>query len=206
MITSGEKYDNKGKAATIVLGIFVFSTSFCSCKNNTRKESAAKIVKEWTGKEVKFPQSLSCTSMGKDTACIDLYNDNYKILLYVDSLGCTSCRLKLAEWKKIMQESDTAFVRKPEFVFFFQPKKRDEQELQSIFRSNGFRHPVFIDKDNEIDKINNFPANFEYQCFLLDKDNKVLLVGNPALLSGIWALYKRMISEHESRILTMEKG
>ena len=51
-----------------------------------------------------------------------------------------------------------------------------------------------------------FPSNPEYQCFLLDKDNKVLLVGNPALVSGIWILYKRVINERETKVLTMEKG
>ena len=105
-----------------------------------------------------------------------------------------------------MKESDSVFTSKPEFVFFFQPKKRDEKELQSIFRNNGFHHPVFIDKENEIGKINNFPSNPEYQCFLLDKDNKVIMVGNPSLNTGIWTLYKRVISESETTVLTMEKG
>ena len=179
---------------------------FPSCRKNKRKEDAVKIVKEWTGKEIRFPQGLSCTSVGKDTTCVDLYTDNYKVILYVDSLGCTSCRLKLAEWNKIMRESDSVFVRKPEFVFFFQPKKREEKEMQSIFRQNGFKHPVFIDKENEIGKMNQFPSNPEYQCFLIDKSNKVLLVGNPSLVSGIWLLFKRVINEREARELTMEKG
>ena len=75
-----KKYDCKAKTVSIVLLIAAFSQS--SCKENRKREDAAKIVKEWTGKEVKFPKELSCTSMGKDTACIDIYNDNYKILLY----------------------------------------------------------------------------------------------------------------------------
>jgi len=179
---------------TAVLGI-----CFSSCQNNKRRENAMKIVKEWTGKEIKFSNGLSCTSMGKDTTSIDLQNDNFKILLYVDSIGCTSCRLRLSEWKKIMNESDSVFFRKPEFVFIFQPKKRDEKELFNILKNNGFRQPVFIDKNNEIDKLNNFPSNPEYQCFLLDKEKKVILVGNPALVSGIWLLYKRVISEREKK-------
>jgi hypothetical protein len=65
-----------------------------------------------------------CFSMGKDTIYVDLYSDNCKIMLYVDSLGCTGSRLKLFEWKKIMRESDTVFARKPEFAFFFQPKRK----------------------------------------------------------------------------------
>ena len=179
---------------------------FSSCQMNKRRENAAKIVKEWTGKEIEFPTGLSCISLGNDTTCIDLYNDNFKILIYFDALGCTSCRLKLIEWKKIMQESDTVFIRKPEFIFIFQPKTGYEKEIQSVLRQNMFHHPVFVDKDNEMQKINKFPSNPEHQCFLLDKDNKVLLIGNPSIVSGIWILYKRVISERENSVLTMEKG
>jgi len=170
---------------------------YSSCVKNKRKEDAMKIVKEWTGKEIKFPNDLSCTFLGNDTIGIDLYSENFKIVLYVDSLGCTSCRLRLSEWKKIMQESDSVFIRRPEFVFIFQPKKGDEKELQFIFKQNGFTHPVFIDKENEIGKLNKFPSNPEYQCFLLDKENKVLVVGNPSLISGVWILYKTVIIKRE---------
>lgn len=183
------------KRIFIITALFIIC--FSSCKNNSQKDSVRKIVTEWTGKEIKFPQGIPCTSIGNDTTCVDLNNDNYKILLYVDSLGCTNCRLKLSEWKKIMAEADSIFDRKLEFVFFFQPKKKDEKELQFIFKQNGFRHPVFIDTVNEINQLNNFPSNPEYQCFLLDNDNKVLIVGNPSYSPGIWILFKRMINERK---------
>ena len=136
--------------------------------------------------------------MGRDTTCIDVYSDNYKILLYVDSVGCTSCRLTLADWRRIMNESDSVFVRKPEFVFIFQPKMSDEQELYAILRNKGFRHPVFIDKDNAFNKINKLPSNPAYQSFLLDRDNRVVMVGNPSMIKGIWTLYKKVITERET--------
>ena len=161
---------------------------FSSCLKDKRRDDVVKIVREWTGKEIKFPKELFCISMQKDTTCVDLYSENFKILLYVDSLGCTSCRLKLSEWKKIIRESDSLFIRNLEFVFVFQPKKRDEMEVQFILLSEEFFHPVIIDKGNEIDKINKFPSNPEHQCFLLDKDNKVIMVGNPSFSSGIWTL------------------
>ena len=164
--------------------------------------SWGKIIKQWTGKEISFPDNLFCTSIGKDTACIDLYGGNYKIVLYVDSIGCKSCQMNIAGWKKIMQESDSVFTQKPEFVFIFQPKEQDEKLLYSFFRQNGFSHPVFIDKNNEIYKLNKFPSKSEYQCFLLDRDNRVVIIGNPADVSGIWQLFKKVIMESENGVLT----
>ena len=177
-----------------------------SCENNKERRGALKIIKQWTGKEISFPSDLYCTSMGKDTTCIDLSNDNYKIVLYVDSKGCKSCHINLTEWKKIMQESDSVFIRKPEFVFIFQPEQKDEKLLQSFLRQNGFSHPVFIDKNNEIYKLNKFSSKRDYQCFLLDKDNKVIMIGNPANVSGIWQLFKKVIMGKEDIVLTSSRN
>ncbi len=190
---------NIGKSFIIIIIIVFISICISSCKKYKQRNDTVRVIKEWTDKEIKFPKELACSSSGKDTVCIDLYSDSYKVLLYVDSTGCISCRLKLSEWKKIMNEADSLFSQKSlEFVFFFHPKKRDEKELQQILKSNGFRHPVFIDKENKIDKLNNFPSKSEYQCFLLDKDNKVAIVGNPSLNQDVWTLFKRIIIERET--------
>ena len=45
---------------------------FSSCKNNKRRDDAVKIVSEWTVKEIKFPEGLSCSSKGIATTCVDL--------------------------------------------------------------------------------------------------------------------------------------
>ena len=182
----------RNQTLLLILVIFV---CFVSCTESKRRGNIAKIIKEWTGKEIRFPQELYCTSMGRDTACVDLYSDSYKILLYVDSTGCTSCRLKLQEWKKIINESDTVFSNPPEFIFFIHPKQKDEKDLQNIFKSNVFHYTVFIDKENEIDKLNKLPSRPEFQCFLLDKDNKIIMVGDPSTNKGIWDLFKKVITE-----------
>lgn len=179
----------------IALPVFVFATS---CKNSGKLKNSRKTVTEWIGKEIKYPEGLRCYSMLNDTVCPDLHTDNYKIVVYADSLGCTSCRLQLPAWKNIMEEADTVFAKKPDFLFFFCPKQRDEKEVLSILQINAFRHPVFIDKSNEIEQLNSFPSQSEYQCFLLDKDNKVVLVGNPAINRGLWTLYKKIILEKEN--------
>jgi hypothetical protein len=165
-----------------------------SCRKNQNIADPEKIVAEWTGKEIAFPSGLQCISIMKDTACIDLYGDNYKILLYADSAGCMSCRTKLNKWKNLINETDTIFNRKPDFLFFFNSKSNEVKNLKLLLRNNYFDYPVFIDKENEIMKLNNIPKEQEYQCFLLDKDNKVVMVGNPVLNPGIWALYKKIIN------------
>ncbi|MDR1097158.1 MAG: DUF1573 domain-containing protein, partial [Tannerella sp.] len=155
-------------------------------------DDARKIVSEWTGKQVKFPDGIPCVATGVEANCIPLSNPSYKILMYVDSVGCINCKLRLPDWNVILAEADSLFPGKVDFLFFFQPK--DERELTYLFRRNNFRQPVFLDRENRLDKLNRFPSSMEYRCFLLDSDNKVLLIGNPALNPKVWELYKQQIS------------
>ena len=168
--------------------------SLCSCKEEKRKQTIREVVAEWTGKEIRFPEGIPCQFLGRDTACIDPANRNYKILLYVDSTGCNSCRLKLPEWNQLISEADALFPGKVDFLIFYQPKSRDVRELTFQLNQADFQYPVFLDMDNKIDKANHFHSSPSFQCFLLDKDNKVVLIGNPVVNPGIWELVKEQIS------------
>ena len=192
---------HKAKATTetrlyLLALVGIVSISFSSCKKNKRFDEAAKIVNEWVGKEIFFPENLPCYVMGKDTLpglCNEIFQKEFKILLYVDSAGCFDCRLKLFEWKQLIEEAESLFPEKVGFLFYFQPK--NAQDLSNKFRRDRFTYPVFLDISSEVNRLNLFPQAMEYQCFLLDNKNQVLALGNPVLNSKIWELYKFQIEE-----------
>lgn len=66
-----------------------------SCRD-TRKDSAFQLVREWEGKEIRFPEQSVFTVQGKDTVGFNWSDADYKVLMYVDSTGCMSCKLQLA--------------------------------------------------------------------------------------------------------------
>jgi hypothetical protein len=176
---------------TIISGLFIL----LSCHQSKRK--AEKIVAEWFGKEVKFSNEIKCLITDSLILCPDIRKENYKILLYVDSIGCMSCRLRLGEWKKIIERADTLFPEKPEFILIFQPKYGKDKEIKQQLKQNGFIYPVFIDVDDKTFILNNFPKEDKFQCFLLDRDNRVVLTGNPVFNPAIWELYKQIILKNE---------
>ena len=73
---------------------------FTAC-SESREEAVYRLVKEWTGKEIKFPERSVFTVQGKDTVDFTFHEADYKVLVYVDSVGCTSCKLQLDCWKKV---------------------------------------------------------------------------------------------------------
>ena len=74
----------------------------CSC--HSRRKEIARIVEEWKNKEVIFPDPLLVKVQGRDTILPDFQERKYKILNYIDTSGCTECRMKLAEWQLLKQE------------------------------------------------------------------------------------------------------
>ncbi|MDR3093410.1 MAG: hypothetical protein LBU62_02055, partial [Bacteroidales bacterium] len=54
--------------------------------------------------------------------------------------------------------------------------------------------PVYIDKESFFHKKNpNIPSDERMHTFLLDENNKVVLVGSPIRNEMLWELYKELI-------------
>ena len=79
--------------------LLFFLCLLCSCKES-EKEKIARLVREWDGKEISFPPHSVFTIQGKDTIDFSFADAEYKIVTYVDSVGCTSCKLQLPRWKE----------------------------------------------------------------------------------------------------------
>lgn len=175
----------------IVLVIIVIAVFYRDKWDLAEAETA---VIEWRGKEIIFPSKVRCTYWGRDTVCADIKTP-YKVLLYTDSIGCISCKLQLYKWNSLIEMTDKLMVGQLSFLFYFHPK--DEDYLQSLLKRQDFRHNVFIDSEDKLNTENNLPVDMKYQCFLLDKDNKIILVGNPTMNPDIWSLYKKIIMGEE---------
>jgi len=179
-----------------------------SCKDHRRQKEVTKILTEWIGKEILFPKDTQCFVSGINAPpelCNEWFQKEHKILLYVDSAGCTSCRLNLFEWKQLMDEADSLFQGRVGFLLYFQPQS--EREIAFLFVRDQFTYPVFMDLNGSINRLNRFRPEMQYQCFLLDKDNKVVMMGNPALNPRIWELYKEQIEKTSPKSpLTPEGG
>ena len=65
---------------------------FSSCKEG-KKEQFARLVQEWQGKEIVFPQDMAFTRFVTEQVEYRIPDTEYKVLIYVDSTGCISCKL-----------------------------------------------------------------------------------------------------------------
>lgn len=159
-------------------------------KIKERKE-IEKLVEDWQGREIIFPDDMVFTVMGKDTVDSDFRNNDYKIFLYVDSASCLSCNLQLSKWTELIEEADSVANGNISFLFAFNSKTI--KELYQITKKDDFSYPVFADFKDNINKINNFSSNEKFHAFLLDKHNRVCAIGNPVHNPHVKELYIKII-------------
>jgi len=177
------------KATLFLTSLLLFGIT--ACKEN-REAHITRLVQEWSGKEIQFPEHPVFTIQGKDTVEAPTDTLPYKIVVYVDSTGCMSCRLQLVRWKEMMATLDSLAAGKTSLLFYLCPK--DLHEMQYILRRDAFRHPVCIDTTNAIQHLNHFPEEDNFQTFLVGKDNRVLAIGNPVHNPHVKDLYLSLIS------------
>ncbi|RHJ92978.1 DUF1573 domain-containing protein [Parabacteroides bouchesdurhonensis] len=179
------------KNITPYIFLFLSILGLFACDGN-KKEKITHLVKKWQGKEIVFPASPTFTKLLADTVDFKIPDTPYKILIYVDSIGCTSCKLQLDKWKKLIAYTDSLTDKQLPYIFFFHPKS--EKELRYLFRRDKFDYPVCIDRNDELNKLNHFPSNMSFQTFLLDKNNKVTVIGNPIHNLAVKELYIKQIT------------
>ena len=181
------KADNRILFLLIALPILL-----SSCRNNKGRVYVENLVNEWSGKEILFPTHSVFTRFASDTVSYPIPDSDYKVVVFVDSVGCISCKLQLPKWKEFMYEVDSLCDGNVPFVFFFQTK--DVRELRYILRRDDFSHPVCIDTEDDFYKLNRFSGEMMFQTFLLDSGNHVKVIGNPIHNLSVKDLYLKEIS------------
>lgn len=122
---------------------------------------------------------------------IHLKETDFTIVRYVDSLSCTSCKMRIRDWNLFFRTIDTIPNISYEIFTILSPK--DDPSIKFFLKRNGYTHPVIFDCNNAIRLKNDFPINSPTTTFLLDKDMKVILIGDPTQNESMEKLYLNTI-------------
>lgn len=115
-----------------------------------------------------------------------------KIILYADDKGCVSCKLRLKDWTIFLGQLDSVACNQVASCFYLCSQKK---YVKALIEREVFNYPVCVDVNDDINKLNHFPDDDRFRCFLLDENNRVVLIGNPVQNPKIKDLYIRTICE-----------
>lgn len=182
----------------IITGI-LFLSIFANCTPATR--DAGKIPKEekefreTKREEIKLLDTLPLFDTKKDlfvkkTGHLDA---QYKLVTYIDG-SCFTCAKDFVLWKDFIRS-----LKNPdsvEFIFFFHTDNLDM--FKPYFKRWRFFRNIYVDKMDTFKNVNSISDDKSKQTYLLDKDNKVLEVGNPIYSENIKEKYTSIFNDNSN--------
>ena len=113
--------------------ILIFSICSCNIENKTNKSILPKLI----GKNIIFPSNIQFVnhkSQKKETLNL---KKKFKLVTYIDSIGCIACKLKMHLWKDLINEFSNVSQNNISFVF--------------IINSNNYKEINYILEESEFD-------------------------------------------------------
>lgn len=143
-------------------------------------------INNWLGKVIYLPLIDSTLNISQYYP-----QNNIKLVSYINA-DCGLCIGDFDKWRPILKKIKS--FSNTEIIFYVHSSDFMEL-LNNIERKNPFPIDLIVDKENLFFLINNLDSNKMFHTFLLDNNNKVLLIGNPTMNSDIQELYIKTIQK-----------
>lgn len=124
-----------------------------------------------------------------------LINDSeteYTLFRYIKPKSCTSCQLQMGKWRIYKRRLEKKYGDRVRLFFLIDTSVPDEvQKLIEIYK---FKNNSIIDSTHNFVKANPLIKQFEDELImLLDRNDKIILIGNPFENTKIDSLYRQII-------------
>ena len=171
----------------LLFAIFCLFASLCvSCSNGDRN---AKEIKRMLGRHIDFgddyrviPDSMSLPikrALEKDTI----------IISYIDELSCTECSVKmLKKWQEFVR-----MINK-DLQLLVVIKENSPVEIEKLILENHLG-PVLLYESDKFKERNGLDVLAVNKTFLIDSENKIILVGEPYGNRKMMELYSKVIND-----------
>lgn len=173
--------------------LFKILISLISCLMFSCTSKTTQDLQKVLGHTLTIPAGMTAHVQKRDTT-LSLCDSAAKLVVYYNFQGCSSCKLKeLIYWNDYLEELDSIAPQiQPVFIMNTGNKEVKTKTDLIVYQ---FKHPVLFDKIGEFEAVNLLPKDPILHTFLLDKYNKVVLIGSPINNPKMWDLYKSAIQK-----------
>ena len=179
---------DKSKMKYLLIPISIILLS--SCTKHPRKKQIGQLFST----EIILPDTSSLFNKALDSINLNI---PAKMVVYFDAETCASCALsRIWEWDEVSHITQ-ASNGKYQTLFIFTPKQKDLSTVKRVFQGMHMENKLVYIDDRQDFITNNptIPEDAMFHTFLLDRKNKIVLVGNPVHNEKLWELYKNTIDQ-----------
>lgn len=172
---------------TVMIGAFL---CFAGCDN--QNAISTRNIKEIINQKIQINPAYYLNANGITTNQ-DIFSQNdFTIVAFIDSVGCTECNMLLKDWTKKLIEFNRFGDNFIDFVMVLESRK--PHDAINITRRNKFNFPILIDtatrfrQQNELVNISK-----RNSIFLTNSLGEILAFGNPIRNPKVDRLFTRII-------------
>ena len=164
---------------------------------NSQKHDVKKALEKMQSSAIAIPyERMECWASDSVIEDKPWNNARLKLVHYVDSATCSTCYLQKVAIYGLLFGMETQSNNEFYNVFIINPNIIAKKKLVSDFSSKLIPQTIFVDTANVFMELNpNLPPESMFHTFLLDENNKVILVGNPMLNEQIEDMMLSIVEE-----------
>lgn len=162
--------------------LFVLLISLGACSSPVKESREAKIVKGLMGKELVFTDNLFADTPKDDQSFQDILQQKSLKIVTIVNYDCGPCRESINKWKEYFNGKNIPFI--------LIVRGGDEEFYNNIRskESSSFRY-IYYDMNNMFELTNKIPQDIRLRTFLINRENKIRIIGNPLFNKYIAKLY-----------------
>lgn len=173
-----------------IIAIISLTISLClsACKSHSDSDMVEAEIDSWIGREFQFCD-LPTGRNGEQLKGQDFY-----LLTYLDSTVCNSCRIQA--WKEYVSETAVLANCRLGCIMVLSPEC-------VLSNSTEFSHDLsqinyIVDDENLLLEKNDIPNDDRLRVFLLNREHRIVCIGNPIINTNVRELFLSYISDFRS--------
>jgi hypothetical protein len=177
----------------INVALFFFMVLTSSCTQNKKIERQIEQLCEMAIR-IDVDSMVACNV--SDSVLLNPTGSNLKMIIWADSTECSQCYIRHLDYWKGYMKLENENPDGIQFYYILETAPEKMEEMISLIQTTQLEHVIYVDTMQLFRRNNpNIPSDVLFHSFLLDSDNKVVLVGNPTRNKGIQNLFNRILDE-----------
>ena len=163
-----------------------------TCQQNAKQQQMQEKVSLWQGVTLSVPR-ISSINWNVADSCDLYFGHDYKIVYYLDG-DCHACLELLPKIDSVYQT-----IKTQHSVLLIYLHSADYERLENTMNNDvkKLHIPLIYDKANCFYKQNKLSLDPLFHCFLVDKDNKVVVAGSFLANRQMKELYERVLKSQK---------
>lgn len=169
------------------LFLAVLTSILFSCQEKSR---TIREVEEMYGRKITFVEPYEIISSNESMESI--IEKEVKVVSYIDDFPCTDCTLNmLIDWIEVINSIDK------DLGYLIIIRTNDVDELTKHIENKGIAHPIICYQTDAFKVENKLDVLARNRTFLLDKNDRIVLVGEPFNNEALLNLYKKAFTQNQ---------